>query len=90
VPWLSGTVGYIKIGRSLTVVELVTATIREPLLLWGDVRGDTDPVQPAFDTVVHSMQLSLLKDAMFRGLTVRIMVNEASAHIQVVEVSPSP
>ncbi len=90
MPWLSGTIGYIKVGRSLTVVELVTARVREPLLLWGDLRGGTDPVQPAFDTVVHSMQLSLLKEAMFRGLTVRIFIAEASAYIRFVEVSAPP
>jgi hypothetical protein len=83
MPITSGLVDYLKVGGDYGFVGLREEGTNELelFIIW------FFPEEPsAFDRILHSMQLSLLQDALVSRLRVRISHEEESALITQVQV----
>lgn len=86
-----GTVLTLTVGTNLTLVSLRPegGGMDEVFILW-QFRVGEPRVLPAFETVVRSAQLTLLREAAVRGWTVQLHTESAvSAKIGLVK-APAP
>lgn len=65
MPETTGTVDWIKVGDDFGF----TSVASEFLILWWDVLASP----PGYARILHAMQVSLLREALLRGRSVRIL-----------------